>query len=398
MKWDILISGKSNVFSLLLFSLLVIACLSVVATASNISIIPASNDVGENAEFTVNVYIDEPDLPVAGIQFDFLYNNDLVNVISVSEGDFLVQDGALVLFNPGKIESSTGNIDSIYGLILDKTSVTGPGYVAVIQMKSGNGTGTSALSLSNVIISDTQGQMIPTNITNGSIRISSEISSSGSSTSNDGSDEVTAGITTTNGPYETFEVIERERQAVYLGSQVSYKFDNSENPIRYINYESLANVGNVITTIEVLKAPSRFVSSDPPGIVYKNVNIWLGKPGYGTEKDIKDAVIGFRIDNSWFEENRISDSSVTLYRYEQDTWIPLPTTKISETSSYANFESTTTAFSPFVIVGDVSEEVIEEVVETAEADKLPEEDESLDQNAALILGLSILMLLFARRK
>lgn len=394
MKWDNLISGKSNVFSLLFFSLLVIACLSGIANATNISIIPASDDVGENAEFTVNVYI-EPNRPVAGIQFDLLYNSDLVNVVRVSEGDFLDQDDALVLFSPGNIESSTGSIDSVYGLILDRTTVTGPGYVAVIQMKTGNSTGTSSLSLSNVIISDTQGQMIPTNITNGSVRISSELSSSGSSTSNGEGDDVTAGITTTSGSYATFEAIERERQAVYLGSQVSYQFDNPENPISYINYESLANAGNVIATVEVLKGPSRFVSSDPPGIIYKNVNIWLGKPGYGTEKDIKDAVIGFRVDNSWFEDNRISDSSVMLYRYEQDTWIPLPTTKVSETSTYADFESRTTEFSPFVIVGDISEEVI---VEVAEVDELPEEDENLDQNAALILCLSILLLFFARRK
>ncbi|AKB85438.1 PGF-pre-PGF domain-containing protein [Methanococcoides methylutens] len=396
MKWDILISGKSNVFSLLIFSLVTITCLSGFAGATTyISITPASESVQEMQEFSVNVYL-EPDRPVAGIQFDLIYDSDLVNVVTVSEGDFLGQDGALVLFNPGNIESSSGMVDSIYGLILDKTSVTGPGSVAVIQMNAGNISGTSTFHLSNVVVSDSQGQIIPTEIVNGSIIISSETSSSDKSVSSDGSDdEGSPEITTTSESYETFEAIERERQAVYLGSQVSYQFDKSENPIRYINYESLANAGNVIATIEVLNGPSRFVSSAPPGTVYKNVNIWMGKPGYGTEADIKDSVIGFRVDNSWFDDNRISDSSVMLYRYEQDSWIPLPTTKISETSSYVNYESSTTEFSPFVIVGDISEEVIEEVAEAAEP---TEEDESLDQNAAIILCLSVLALLFIRRR
>ncbi|WP_440951620.1 PGF-pre-PGF domain-containing protein [Methanococcoides sp. FTZ1] len=396
MKRDILISGKSRVCSLLLFFLVTITCISGLAGATtNISIMPASGSVQEMQEFTLTVYL-QPDRPVAGIQFDLIYDSDLINVVTVSEGDFLGQDGALVWFNPGNVESSNGKIDSIYGLILDRTTVEGPGSVSVIQMRAGNVSGTSALYLSNVVISDAQGQVIPTEIVNGSITVSSDTSSSGSSESSDGSDEAgSSAITTTSGSSETFEAIERGRQAVYLGSQVSFQFDKPENPVRYINYESLANAGNVIVTIEVLNNPSRFVSSAPPGTAYKNVNIWLGKPGYATEDNIKDAVIGFRVDNSWFEENRISDSSVMLYRYEQDRWVPLPTTKISETSSYVNFESTTTEFSPFVIVGDISEEVIAEV---AEADESAEEGESLDQNAALILCLSLLALLFARRR
>ncbi|UGV41745.1 PGF-pre-PGF domain-containing protein [Methanococcoides orientis] len=369
--------------------------LSGIAVASTtVSIMPISQSVDEGQNFSVGVYLD-PDNPVAGVQFDLSYDNELVKVVQVSEGEFLRQEGVLVWFNPGKIESSNGNINSVYGLILDKTSVTEPGYFAIIQMTGGNRSGISSLELSNVVVSDTQGQIIPIDVVDGSVSIGAATASSTRSKTSDKDDPESGIITTTSGSYQEFEMMERSTQAVYLGSQVSYQFDKPENPIIYINYESLTNAGNVIATIEVLNAPSRFVSSDPPGIVYKNVNIWLGKPGYGTEEDIKDAVIGFRVDNSWFEDNRISDNSVMLYRYEQDTWIPLPTTKISETSSYVNFKSKTTEFSPFVIVGDISEEVIAEV---AEVDELPEEDNNLDQNVGLILVLSLLALLFARRR
>jgi hypothetical protein len=84
-----------------------------------------------------------------------------------------------------------------------------------------------------------------------------------------------------------------------------------------------------------------------------------------------------------------------MYRYEQGTWIPLSTKKINESSSYVSFEAETNAFSPFVIVGEISEEII---VEEPEVDESPAESESLDQNAALILCFSMLVLLFVRRR
>lgn len=397
MKKYVFISGKSKLYSLLLFSLFTITCLSGIASAATtISIVPASESVEEMQEFAVNVYL-QPDRPVAAIQFDLSYQSEIVSVVSVLEGEFLRQDGALVWFNPGQIESSNGRINSVYGLILDKTSVTGPGPFAIIQMRAGNVSGTSSLSLSNVVVSDTQGQIIPTDIVDGSITIVSDTASSGESTTSDGiTDEANyeaAEISTTSGSYEEFEIIEKSSRSVYLGSQVFYQFDKPENPIMYINYESLTNAGNVVATIEVLKQSSLLVSSPPPGIVYKDVNIWLGKPGYSTESNMKDAVIGFRVDRSWLEENQISDSSVMMYRYDQDLWIPLSTTKINESSSYVTFETETSVFSPFAIVGESSNDITGKT----EVDDTPAEDENLDQNAAFILCLSMLLLLFARR-
>ncbi|WP_167879326.1 PGF-pre-PGF domain-containing protein [Methanococcoides vulcani] len=370
-----------------------ITCLSGIASASTtISIIPTSQSVEEGQNFAVSFYLD-PDRPVAGIQFDLSYDSELVKVVQVSEGEFLRQDGALVWFNPGQIESSNGRIDSVYGLILDKTSVTEPEDFVVIHMKAGNVSGISSLELSNVVVSDTQGQIIPIDVVNGSVTIVSDTASSTKSKTSDKDDYGAGGISTTSGSYEEFEIIEKSSRSVYLGSQVSYQFDKPENPIMYINYESLTNAGNVVATIEVLKQTSLLVSSPPPGIVYKDVNIWLGKPGYSTESNMKDAVIGFRVDRSWLEENQISDSSVMMYRYDQDLWVPLSTKKINESSSDVSFEAETSGFSPFAIVGESSDDITGKT----EVDDTPAEDESLDQNAAFILCLSMLLLLFARR-
>ncbi len=352
---------------------------------------PASQSVEEGQNFVVSVYLD-PDHPVAGVQFDLSYDSELVRVVQVSEGELLRQEGALVWFNPGEIKSSNGEINSVYGLILDKTSVTGPESFAMVQMTAGNTSGTSSLSLSNVVVSDTQGQIIPTDIVDGSITIGFD-SSSKSTTSNT-NDSETGEISITSRSYEELKIIERSIQPVYLGSQVSYQFDKPDNPIMYINYESLANAGNVVATIEILKQTSLLVSSPPPGIVYKDVNIWLGKPGYSAEGNIKDAVIGFSVERPWLEENQVSDSSILMYRYEQDKWLPLSTKKINESNSHVFFEAETSVFSPFVIVASSS---TEDIVRNTEVDNTPEENESLDQNAAFILSMSILILLFARR-
>ncbi|WP_160174966.1 PGF-pre-PGF domain-containing protein [Methanococcoides methylutens] len=371
-----------------------ITCLSGIASAStNVSIMPISQSVDAGQNFSVGVYLD-PDSPVAGVQFDLSYDSELVKAVQISEGEFLRQEGAIVWFNPGEVESSNGDINSVYGLILDKTSVTEPGYFAMIQMVAGNISGTSSLELSNVVVSDTQGQIIPIDVVDGSVSIGADTASSTRSKASDKDDSESAIITTTSGSYQEVEIMERTSLAVYLGSQVTYQFDKPENPIMYINYESLTNAGNVVATIEVLKQTSRFVSSPPPGIVYKDVNIWLGKPGYSNESNIKDAVIGFRVDRSWLEEEQISDSSVIMYRYEQDLWVPLSTKKIDESTSDVIFEAETSAFSPFAIVAFRSTDDIPEITG---ADDTPVENKDLDQNAALILCMSILILLFSRR-
>ncbi|MCD4822376.1 MAG: PGF-pre-PGF domain-containing protein [Methanococcoides sp.] len=345
----------------------------------------------------MNIYL-QPDLPIAGMQFDLSYDSKLIEVVQVSEGEFLRQDGALVWFSPGEIDGPNGKIDSVYGLILDKTSVTEPEIFATIQMTAGNVSGTSSLEISNVVVSDNQGLIIPIDVVNGVITIASGTSPSNVSTTldrrSDESNYGVAGISTTSGSYEEVEIVEKSSQSVHLGSQISYQFVEHENPITYINYRSLTNAGNVITTVEVLKQTSALVSSPPPGIVYKNLNIWMGKPGYAIESNIQDAVVGFKVNRSWLEGNHISDSSIMMYRYDQGTWEPLSTKKISESSSYMAFEAETSVFSPFAIVGVSSDDIIE----ITGVDDAPAENESLDQNAAFTLCLSMLVLLFARRR
>ena len=154
--------------------------------------------------------------------------------------------------------------------------------------------------------------------------------------------------------YENIELKEVATVYVSSGSNVSYRFENPEDPIIYVNYTALSSAGSITTTIEVLKSTSALAADAPPGAVYKNVNIWVGTYGYATEKNIKDPVIGFKVNRTWLHENQVLTFTIRLNRYTSGVWNPLPTVKTHEDTGYVYFESQTPGFSPFAITGQSS--------------------------------------------
>ena len=91
------------------------------------------------------------------------------------------------------------------------------------------------------------------------------------------------------------------------------------------------------------------VKNPAPGMVYKNINIWVGTSGFAIPKNIKESTITFRVNKSWLDENSIYE--VILYGYSNGTWAALPTEKISEDEKYVYYRASTDHFSPFSIVG-----------------------------------------------
>ena len=169
---------------------------------------------------------------------------------------------------------------------------------------------------------------------------------------------------------ENIELKEVVTVYVSSGSNVSYQFENPEDPIIYVNYTALSSAGSITTTIEVLKSTSALAADAPPGAVYKNVNIWVGTYGYATEKNIKDPVIGFKVNRTWLHENQVLTSTIRLNRYTSGVWNPLPTVKTHEDTGYVYFESQTPGFSPFAITGKSSSAVTDTDVPT---EKTPED-------------------------
>jgi hypothetical protein len=135
-----------------------------------VSISPEKQLVERNQSFTVNISI-EPDAPISGAQFNFIFNNSLANIKSVQEGNMLSQTGAKTYFSNGTVDSSTGLIKHIYSSVLGNSSVSSPGILATINLTAGSRTGVAKFNLSNVVISGSGSNPVQYTTRNASVLI-----------------------------------------------------------------------------------------------------------------------------------------------------------------------------------------------------------------------------------
>jgi PGF-pre-PGF domain-containing protein len=140
-----------------------------------------------------------------------------------------------------------------------------------------------------------------------------------------------------------------DNEYLRMNTNVTYEFTRAGNDIQSVSFYSLKNSGEIISTIEVLNNRSKLVNINPEGLVYRYANIWVGKAGFATSDNIRDARVKFKVNNSWMEEMGISTDEIQLQRYNGTAWQVLPTTLESKTADYAIFEATTPGFSPFAI-------------------------------------------------
>jgi len=151
------------------------------------------------------------------------------------------------------------------------------------------------------------------------------------------------------------EAKELSQAFVTAGTHVRFDFPNGVTCIRYVEFDAKKTLGKITTIVEMLKGQSKLVSSLPEGTVYKNVNIWVGSGGIANSDNIENAVVGFRVDKTWLEENKVDTDSLNLWYYD-DSWSKLETKKLDEDNdTYVYFEAKTPGFGPFVIVADKEE-------------------------------------------
>jgi PGF-pre-PGF domain-containing protein len=162
---------------------------------------------------------------------------------------------------------------------------------------------------------------------------------------------------------------------VAMDSNVTYEFTDEGNDILSVSFYSLQDLGDITSTVEVLKSRSNQVSIDPAGIVYIYLNIQVGSPGIVTESTIKGSRVKFRVNNSWLKQVGLTAADVRLQRYDGTVWEVLPTTMDSNSVDYAIFESQTPGFSPFAITA--SKELASSV--NTDADKALSGDSSKEQ-------------------
>ncbi|TRZ91076.1 MAG: PGF-pre-PGF domain-containing protein [Methanosarcinales archaeon] len=211
--------------------------------------------------------------------------------------------------------------------------------------------------------------------------------------------------------YSNIVLKEKYEEAIYKDKTTSFMFKNASSPVMFINITGNVNAGLINTAAELLRDTSTLVSEAPPGSVYKNINLWVGTSGFATSKNIKEAIVMFRVDNVWIDTNAISRSDIKLVKWDGEKWITLETSEKMKDGTYTYFDGMTTSFSPFAITG------IKAATNTAEGkttisatvpvptstQPIPAENkEELTVNlslVAVVIGIiTIVVVLFLRRK
>lgn len=162
--------------------------------------------------------------------------------------------------------------------------------------------------------------------------------------SGDGAGTGGGGIVTSE-PYANIEKAERYDKSLIANTPVTYTFKAPELGIYEIAVTGKESENDIALRVEVLKGTSKLVTLAPPGIVYKNVNIWAGT------KRIKEVLIRFKVENSWLTSNNFAGSDVKLVKWDGSKWVQLETSEKTKDASFTYFETKTDTFSVFAITG-----------------------------------------------
>ena len=310
---------------------------------------------GDNFDIFINI---TPSTAVAGAQFDLDFDSSIVSVTNVEEGDFFDRNGVLSIFIPGTVDNQQGKVSGLFAVTLGQAVIDSPGNFARITLTAGEQAGESTIRLSNVILSDASGNSINKTLENAQVIITgtgTSVTDQAEAAASSGGGGGGGGDTGENA--ENIELKEVNKLYITGNSDVKYTFADSDNPIKAISYTSLKNAGFISSTIEVLKDVSTTVSDKPDGIIYRNMNIWIGKAGYATESNMEDMKISFGVLKSWVRVNGIETNDIRLNRYHDDEWQILETEMTGEDDDFYFFEATTPGFSPFSITANVADEI-----------------------------------------
>jgi len=151
--------------------------------------------------------------------------------------------------------------------------------------------------------------------------------------------------------FTNIEVNEKYDLYIYKDKVTSYRFTSRGNPVVFVNITGNTSPGEIRTSVQVLKDTSTLVKEHASGIVYRNANIWVGTSGFAVSKNIKEAVIRFRVENTWISSNGLSQGDISMFKWDGSKWIKLETIVDGKDSVYSYFEAKTDSFSSFAIVG-----------------------------------------------
>ena len=148
--------------------LLIVFCQSGVAAESSVSVSPqtiTATSIGE--AFSIDIIVDSVGSEVYGAQYELYFDSTILNATSLTQGPFLSQDGASTMVYPtDEINNTRGTIEYGEGRMGTDVGVTGSGVLASVTFETIK-SGTSALTLSYVMLVDPDGKDVATTVNSG---------------------------------------------------------------------------------------------------------------------------------------------------------------------------------------------------------------------------------------
>lgn len=141
------------------------------AYAAEVAVTPSSRILIPGETFITNITIDPQGTAISGAQLNIAFNNSLIRVNSITEGDLFTQGGATTFFNGGTINNSAGTVINIFNIILGRYNISNQGTFIRINATIIGTSGTSGINISNVIISDPNANSVALTVSNGSVRV-----------------------------------------------------------------------------------------------------------------------------------------------------------------------------------------------------------------------------------
>ena len=143
--------------------------ITVLVGGTTVRVTPASVSVNVSQSFSINVTSTETE-NVLGMEFVLLFNKSIIQVTSVTEGDFLKSDGKNTTGDPISYSNTAGTVTFSRSRQTEDGGITASGVIATIRFNP-VASGSATLSMENVTMRDTNGLSISLTTSSGVVTV-----------------------------------------------------------------------------------------------------------------------------------------------------------------------------------------------------------------------------------
>ena len=337
--------------------------------------LPASDDDGDEITFSSSPLPAGAELdPSTGI-FEWTPATGQAGTYDIN---FMVSDGALSASTTAKITVSEVNSETgaapVIATIAAKTVVVKNTLQFEVKASGGNDTlvfsatempsgatfndtthifkwvpSTSQTGMHSVTFKVTDGESTDEETVSISVKEASDSSddSTGGSASGGSSGGSGGSSQASSEEYENIEFKDYSIKYVLKDVDNVFSFKRENNSIQSVIIRTRLNQGETKSTVEMLKNTSSMAKKDAPGIVYRNLNIWVGDEKFSSSNLI-EAKVEFMVEKAWLTENSVDPASIKLLRYS-DSWGYVPTSIKGQDKTYVYYTAKVPEFSVFAI-------------------------------------------------